>query len=163
MRQEEFLKTEILWICEQLHFGFCIQAKITEFCLRKGDTFSFSETKQWTWWNLFNHKLWFVADTILNQRKREQIICSYVIFIFCNVYIFFFLTNLFLSNVTKFAFFTERYLKQAVCQTVFEQSSCNGTLQKHIFASDRDTLTPWKLNWALKHFQAKKLKQLCQW
>ena len=55
---------------------------------------------------------------------------------------FFFLTNPFLSNVTKFAFFTEPYLKQAVCQTVFEQSSCNGTLQKHIFASDRDTLTP---------------------
>lgn len=86
--EEEFIKTEILWICEQLHFGFCTQAKITEFCLRKGDTFSFSETKQWTWWNFFNHKLWFVTDTILNQRKREQIICSYVIFIFCNVYIY---------------------------------------------------------------------------
>ena len=73
------------------------------------------------------------------EKRTDYLFICY--FHFCNVYIFF-LTNPFLSNVTKFTFFTEPYLKQAVCQTVFEQSSCNGTLQKHIFASDRDTLTP---------------------
>lgn len=37
----------------------------------------------------------FVAGGVLHQRKREQIICSYAIFIFCNVYIFFLLTRFF--------------------------------------------------------------------